>query len=123
MRRFQRSRRNLPARPKKGTRQMDVPQLIWNTTTDIGMLKISEACSSVKDEDFQVFGEDQQPLCVVRCPAGQTIGAWFNLSLVRVTAGVITDGCSIRNPTTRGGIRGPDGMTLGPFSIRLTAQV
>jgi len=102
---------------------MDVPQLIWNTTTDLGMMKISEACTSIKDEDFQVYGETQLPLCIVRVTAGQTINAWFNLNMVRVTPGAITDGCSIRNPTTRGGIRGPDGMTLGPFQIRITAQI
>lgn len=99
---------------------MGVPQAIWRVATDVGDLKVNEACTVIYPEDFQVYGEDMLPLCVVRVSPPQTIAPWFNLVMTRVTPGVITDGCSIRSATTRGGIRGPEGMTLAPFTIRIT---
>jgi hypothetical protein len=120
MRRFQRNRRQLLARPRRQPRQIFVPDMVWTTSTDTGILKVSEACTSIYDEDFQIYSDTGAPLFVCRVAAGQTTIPWTNFTLTRVTPGAPVDGGRIISSTTRGGIRGPDGMTLAPFGTRVT---
>ena len=120
MRRFQRSRRTLGSRPRRQPRQVGVPQVIWNTATDLGMIKFTEPCVSTYAEDFTVLTDLGAPCCTVRVAAGQTNVVWGNMNMTRVTAGAILDGYRLVNMTTRGGIRGPEGLTVGPFGCRIT---
>jgi len=120
MRRFQRSRRNLPARPKRAVRQIFVPQAIWYASTNNGALKFSEGVKIVKDEEFTVK-LDLGGFAVVRLTKGTLQTPEVpngNALITQVSGDTITDGSQIINMTTRGGVRGPEGLTLGPFVVR-----
>lgn len=99
---------------------MGVPQVIWQTALDTGMIKFTEAATCVAQEDFQVLTDFGVPLCMVRVSPPQTSVTWGNMVMSRVTPGVIGDGFRLVSATTRGGVRGPEGMTLAPFACRIT---
>jgi len=104
---------------------MFVPQVIWHTGTDTGQMKFSEAVDVIRDEDFTVQ-LDPSGECVIRVTAGQASVPYVpfgNVNCVRVTAGTITDGARCSSATTRGGIRGTEGLTVSPFNTRMTVMV
>jgi len=99
-----------------------VTSFIWTDAAGNGGLRCSENVTTVYDETFTVFKADGTPRFDVSVAKNQSAPAYSGLTVLRLSAGTAVLGDPLRSSSTRGGIRGPEGMTLAPFSCQMIVQ-